>query len=624
MGDRAYKYINHSRDAIKNKNVYIDVKFDINELELMSQYVVSSNKSINRGSIINLRNLFGIIDLSVYDEERKKLIDYILKGIDARLNKNLTTTDTIVYHINGGFGKKDDKKIRELNNSEVAWINSTVSSILKDSIIYNDIDMGLSLLTKFKATDYKDRGSIVQEIEKWVIDLHTKFRRAKANDVNDLVFSLTGDNFKEGMFSTYDQLANPSNQLKFGVQALNGLTGGGVESGRVYTILGLPSEGKSSTLLDMAIQLKKYNKGYVCKDPTKRPCVVLLVMENGTKESIQRMFKMVTGKEITDYNRDEICDALNNVGDLKVSDDDPVDIIIKFRPNLSEDTSYLYTLVEDLEDEGYETIAVLQDYLKRIRSVEGSFGGDLRQQLGAVINEFKIFATLKDIPVITASQLNRVATASIDEARVKNKSDLVRLIGRSNVGESNLILENSDWICIITPEYDREGNKYLGIQRVKSRYYIPGNFQVAYLPYVGDSIKFIEDFNSPIAVHKETLKDQSLNESVEMGRGMIKVEYYDDIVREEQERKAKEEEEKAKKDDKLNIFLGSQSSVAYTIGDILGVDYRRLRPMCILKPQPITMCTYVHNNPKREFTHTVAKKPMMEMCTLVNKSRVVN
>ena len=31
-------------------------------------------------------------------------------------------------------------------------------------------------------------------------------------------------------------------------------------------------------------------------------------------------------------------------------------------------TGYLYTLVEDLEDEGYETICLFQDHVKRIRS----------------------------------------------------------------------------------------------------------------------------------------------------------------------------------------------------------------------------------------------------------------
>ena len=488
----------------------INITFDITELDLICSYILSENRAIRRGNIINLRNLIAIMDLNNYgnDQERLSRISFINKGIEARLDYNLVSTDMIYSHISGGLGSYTENHHRQLNSSEVDWVNKTVSETLKYSVIYNDIDVGLSLLTRFKSTDYINRGTIVQEIEEWVNSLQVKFRKARADSASDITFSLSGENYIQAMLETYRQLSSPSNRLVFGSQALNALTGGGVEATRVYTLLGLPGEGKSSTLIDMAIQIKRYNKNYVCSDPTKRPCVVLLVMENSIKETVQRIFSMCVGEDMLNFSEEEIMDILKTKGNLTLSTNDPIDLIVKFKPNLSEDTSYLYTLCEDLEDEGYEVICMIQDYLKRIRSVDGMFGGDLRQQLGAVINEFKVFATLKNIPVITASQLNRAATSSIDEARIKNKADLVRLIGRSNVGESNLILENSDWICLIAPEYDREGNRYLGMQRVKSRYYIPGDFFCAYIPYIKNTIKFIEDFYSPVPVHKISMRDE--------------------------------------------------------------------------------------------------------------------
>ena len=522
MIDRRRKYTN--TNPVKNKNLKIDVKFDITELDLMCSYILSENRSIRRGNVINLRNLFAIIDMQVYgnDEERLKRIAFINKGIEARLQYNLTTTDMIFSHICGGFGSTEQNTFKQLNNSEVEWVNSTVSEIIHYSIIYNDIDEGLALLTRFKSTDYINRGEIVAQVEEWINHMQVKFRRSRANNTEDLTFSLTGENYIQAMLETHRQLTSPSNRLLFGSQALNALTGGGVEATRVYTLLGLPGEGKSSTLIDMAIEIKRYNKNYICSDPTKRPCVVLLVMENSIKETVQRIFSMCVGKDMLNYSEEEAMDILRTEGNLSVSGNDPIDLIVKFRPNLSEDTSYLYTLCEDLEDEGYEVICMIQDYIKRIRSVDGSFGGDLRLQLGAVINEFKTFATLKNIPVITASQLNRTATSAIDEARIKNKADLVRLIGRSNVGESNLIIENSDWIALIAPEYDRDGNKYLGMQRVKSRYYIPDDFICAYIPYIKNTIKFIEDFYSPKPVHKVTMKDEiQLNNGINSGQGIV-------------------------------------------------------------------------------------------------------
>lgn len=547
----------YKNNPVKNKDLKIDVNFDITMLDLMCAFVVSSNKNIRRGNIINMRNLFAVVNMDNYanDTERLSRINFISKGIEARLEHSLTDRDMILHHIAGGLGCEIDDCFKELNNDEVAWINKTISQILKDSIIYNDVDRGLALFTKFKSTEYANRGPIVKEIEQFVNDLQVKFRRARADDSSNMEFRLTGDDYESSMRETHRQLSSPSNKLRFGTQALNILTGGGVEAQRVYTLLGLPGEGKSTTLIDMAIEIKRYNKDYVCNDPTKKPCVVLLVMENSIKETIQRIFSMCVGVDMLNYSEDEAMEILKTQGNLHVSTDDPIDLIVKYKPNLSVDSSYLYTMVEDLEDEGFETICVLQDYLKRIRSVDGSFGGDLRLQLGAIINEFKIFATLKNIPVITASQLNRDATAHIDEARGKNKADLVRLLGRSNVGESNLILENSDWIALIAPEYDRDGNKYLGIQRVKSRYYIAGDMYTAFIPYINGTVKFIEDFYSQVPVHKTTLRAEMDNGINNNNQGIINdIKEFTEV-----------DNIKLPTDNGMNMFMNATAMVAYNM-----------------------------------------------------------
>ena len=563
----------YKNNPVKNKDLKIDVNFDITMLDLMCAFIISSNKNIRRGNIINIRNLFMIIDMNNYanDTERLSRIDFIMKGVEARLEYNLTDRGMILHHIAGELGCQIEDVFKELNNDELIWVNQTVSQILKDSIIYNDVDRGLALFTKFKSTEYAARGPIVKDIEKFINELQVKFRRAKADNGVSMEFRLTGDNYESSMRETHRQLSSPSNKLRFGTQALNMLTGGGVEGQRVYTLLGLPGEGKSTTLIDMAIQIKRYNKDYVCKDPTKRPCVVLLIMENGVKETIQRIFSMCVGTDILNYTEDEAVEILKTQGNLHVSNDDPIDLIVKFKPNLSVDTSFMYDMVEDLEDEGYETICVLQDYLKRIRSVDGSFGGDLRQQLGAVVNEFKTFATLKDIPVITASQLNRDATAHIDEARVKNKADLVRLLGRSNVGESNLILENSDWIGLIAPEYDRDGNKYLGMQRVKSRYYIPNDLFTAFMPYVSGTVKFVEDFYSQVPVHRITLRPDMDNGVENKNSGIINdIKEFTEV-----------NEVKLPTDNGMNMFMNASAIVAYNMAR--AKEYNQLQKVIVCK-----------------------------------------
>jgi hypothetical protein len=78
MENRRQKY---TKDPIKNKDLKIDVKFDITELDLMCNYIISENKSIRRGHIINMRNLFLIMDMAPYanDQERMSRINFIMK-----------------------------------------------------------------------------------------------------------------------------------------------------------------------------------------------------------------------------------------------------------------------------------------------------------------------------------------------------------------------------------------------------------------------------------------------------------------------------------------------------------------------------------------------------------------
>lgn len=228
-------------------------------------------------------------------------------------------------------------------------------------------------------------------------------------------------------------------------------------------------------------------------------------MENTVRETVERLFNVAsTPDNIVNYTPEEVINLFQTQGELYLNDASPIDIIIKFVPDNSVDTSYLYTLAEDLEDDGYEMICLVQDYVKRIRSINHT--GDIRLDLGSIVNEFKVFAAIKDIPVISASQLNRDATKHIDEGRKANRADLVRLLGRSNIGESMLMLENIDCGFILAPEFDKDGMKYMGLQRMKIRYRA-GDRDHIYQPFTpGNMAKYVEDYDSPVPVFKETMQ----------------------------------------------------------------------------------------------------------------------
>ena len=218
---------------------------------------------------------------------------------------------------------------------------------------------------------------------------------------------------------------------------------------------------------------------------------------------------------MTEYDLDDVMRQMREEGKLVVTDDDPIDIIIKFKPAFSVDTSYMYTLVEDLEDMGLECICFIQDYIGRINSTMKL--SETRLEYGKIVDDMKVFASLKQIPVVTAGQLNRDASKHIDESRKKNKSDLVRTLGRSNVSESVLILNNSDAVYIIAPEEQVKGEKWIGWQRVKKRFETTDQ-DYYYIPCYPGTMTMVEDLGAAPVSRTTMRPDNGLDD---MGTGIV-------------------------------------------------------------------------------------------------------
>jgi hypothetical protein len=205
---------------------------------------------------------------------------------------------------------------------------------------------------------------------------------------------------------------------------------------------------------------------------------------------------------MANYELGEVLYKLRNEGGMRITDSSPLDIVIKYKPNRSISTDYLYTLYDDLADQGKEPVILIQDHIKRIRSVDNN--PDLRLELGDIVNELKVFAADKDIPVLTVSHLNREATRILEEASRKGNQDSGKLLGKSNIGESLLMVDNLDCGITISRDYDRDGVMYMAFHRIMMRDKGSTRDYIAQ-PFLPDNpIRLVEDFGS-IPQFKETL-----------------------------------------------------------------------------------------------------------------------
>lgn len=534
----SYKKTNNNLKPIK-------INLDIMTFTILCRYVLQSDSFVKMEHLLNLRRLINIIDYSTYenDPEKIKRVKFIVKGLEARLDNNIIDRDIILTYINGGLTYQVDfldYDHIDMTKDEIIYVHKLVAETLQYQFLYNKVDEIQDVCTRFKASDYETRGSIVSEMESMVDDLKNSFRRSKINDNSiDMVFSLRNGDFESSVTNTYNMITNPSRRLITGMQGINEMTGGGFESGRVYMLLGTSGVGKSITLLNLIVQMKMFNKFYKPKDPTKTPCIVLLTMENTVVETITRLFDLVIegSHGMANYSCGEVINMLRTQGELVLNDSSPIDIVIKYKANKSVDTSYLYTLCDDLEDDGYEVICLVQDHVKRIRSIYSAY--DVRLELGDVVNEFKTFAATKDIPVITNSHLNREAARILEDAARKSNQDAGKLLGKSNTGESMLMIDNLDCAMIIALDFDRDENRYMTFNLTKmrdktSRTYIAQPFtpgsnirlltDVGGVPQFKESIHAIPDVkkNNIIKISGSSTIFNSIDDVIDVGADDIK------------------------------------------------------------------------------------------------------
>ena len=492
----------------------IGLKFDITMLNMLIGFIFKTSSQVTRKSLLNMKNLFSIIDDRIYEgnEKIEARIYFINRALEARLDKGFENEDAIINYCRTDNHDKEIEEVikslmfyKKINYEEIKYINKSIIDRLKYAYLFNYKESLYSSIERLDSGDY----NTFQEINDEIIAICSKIMNHNRNVStmdNTRTFSLEDGVFEDIVTDIVNTLKDPARILKTGIQKLNQILSPGYMGKCLYVYLGLPAGFKSGLLLDTAVDIKKYNKGLKVKKAGKKPCVLIVTLENSIEESVERLFNMsVTSDDIRGFTAKQVIKKLREDGQLTLVDKDDIDIIIKYYSNREISTADLYTIIDDLADEGKEVIALILDYIKRIRPFEKA--KDEKEELKNITNELKNLAVDKDIPVITAHQLNRTGAISVDAAMMSNKEDLARFLGRGNVGTAWEIIENADFSCIINIERKKNTNQYyLTFKRIKIRY--RDNYEVSYFNHpfeIGNRIRLIEDIYLEHSLSEDSL-----------------------------------------------------------------------------------------------------------------------
>lgn len=488
-------------------------------------YVLSANPTIHRYSMVNLHKLMNSLSKDLFAEKPQidQKVKFLLIALEGKVEQGISG-DLLLYHINTKIDitpfMNDEEINKELTNEEVIYIERQISGFLDNGVFDAHLDRLKDLCIDYLAADFRKRNTVMDDVKVEVFDLVAEFRRNEAATASASTrFRLSRMN--ESVEEIHKYLKNPSNMLITGMKGFNEILGGGFQKTRLYCLFSLAGEGKTVSMVNLLYQVWKYNKGYKTKDPTRKPCIILLTMENLVVEYVNSLFHVITqGKSIRECDSAE--EVLQEFKERKFEymGDNDIEIVIDYKPVHSKDTRYMYEIVEELEDEGFETIAFFMDYLARIRPNE--YTKDNYTDLGNASNDFKTFAILKDIPVITASQLNRDAAKLVDESRGVNKIDIVRSLGRANIGDSINIDRNLDCSIMLLPETKSDGSRYMGFQLTKARYELQSQLRVFFQPiHPSSKIAFVEDLNELDASYRTTLANTDEEIKSKLGETVV-------------------------------------------------------------------------------------------------------
>lgn len=408
MASNIVKIVNDRKQKQLNKlsNMKIPFKFDIGMLNMFVGYIFKKSSQINKKSLMNMNTLFMMIDTSIYESNPKALarLEFIKRALDARVSQGLENDDIVInYCRTDGNNKEVDNIIeaipeyRKINYEEIKFINKSVEERLRFSFVMKHKDEFYSAFERLDSGDYTS----FKEVNDEIVDVAKRIvtdSRTVSMVTDENTFSLEESMFDSRVTDIVNELKNPSRILKTGVRALNEILAPGYMARRLYVYLGLPAGYKSMILIKAARDIKKYNPHVQCKKPGKKPCVLLITMENSIEETVERLFNMnVCPEDIRGFTPKQVIKMMKEQGGFTLTEDNEVDIIIKFYDNRSIDTMYLYTIIDDLADQNKEVVCLILDYIKRIKPSE--YAKDEKEELKNITNELKTLANEYDIPV---------------------------------------------------------------------------------------------------------------------------------------------------------------------------------------------------------------------------------
>ena len=458
---------------------------------LMIIKVLASDITVNRRSLANIKRFLTIIDRDYYcrseNIEAMLLVCDLLVSIRTK-NPHGVSLESLSYKVENllvePYDKVRDQLIipqinvakDELPEDDLEYITNSLDQNLKFSYILDVKDNLIELTNDIETSSYTDFPNLLHQYRDLITGIMNFFRSTDSSSMTNEIVHTGDPTFLDILYDTYEAIRNPASALQTGWQALNSALGprGGFQNKNLYCLHANTNSFKSAMLLHISRMIEEYNASRVIEEfkrTGKIPTILHISMENDNDEDNERLYKTVVKKDLGKCtSREELNQSWeHNFGNFDSEEENPIDISFLHVDARSLSVDEIDVIIENLEEEGYRVIACVVDYLGLIKPRLEDMGKDNRLQLKNIADDLLSLAKNRDIPVITAHQINRSGGAVLTNLKNQGGVNAISQMTNEFIGESYGIEQAVSWSAFIDIEIHGE-DRWLMFKRNKSRY----------------------------------------------------------------------------------------------------------------------------------------------------------
>mgnify|MGYP001405317316 FL=1 len=341
---------------------------------------------------------------------------------------------------------------KELTDDKLSAYIETIKNKKKVLEVFHNKKDFVELFEKLENGNVEQDSEVISKWRKAVAKAHENLLEIDRNEtiLKASQLNLSKDSY-EGVFKEIDKQISGSQVIPSGFRSLDDyvFSMGGFESRRLYLIGGSSGIGKSMFLINLLVNAIKGTTEFVNDNNNKVRTFVYITAENLLDETFIRFYCCLTEtpysllmKEFASCRHDKarLYELFNSIQNKVKSllEAKNVNVIFKYVTSFLTSVYDIENVIVSLKEE-YNLNCLYLDYLDLLCS--GQKYAEYRRELASVTQQLKNLAVHFDMPIITATQLNR---QGYDVKAAPSLTQISESIEKVNKADFVLFLQNTE------------------------------------------------------------------------------------------------------------------------------------------------------------------------------------